>query len=60
MASGREKHLQAQYDVLGAALAERGVEIDRIKQAVKAFEVEVPSWLFGPFGGGRFGDDLSG
>jgi L-rhamnose isomerase/sugar isomerase len=26
--------------------------------AVKRFKVEVPSWLFGAFGGGRFGDYL--
>lgn len=24
--------------------------------AVKKFKVEIPSWIFGPFGGGRFGD----
>lgn len=24
--------------------------------AVKAFDVEIPSWIFGEFGGGRFGD----
>ena len=25
-------------------------------EAVERFQVEVPSWVFGPFGGGRFGD----
>ncbi|MBN1481389.1 sugar isomerase [candidate division KSB1 bacterium] len=25
-------------------------------QAVKNFSVEIPSWIFGPFGGGRFGE----
>ena len=25
-------------------------------QAVEKFQVEIPSWIFGPFGGGRFGD----
>ncbi|MBN2090207.1 L-rhamnose isomerase [candidate division KSB1 bacterium] len=25
-------------------------------EAVKKFEVEIPSWIFGEFGGGRFGD----
>lgn len=25
-------------------------------QAVKDFKLEIPSWIFGPFGGGRFGE----
>lgn len=25
-------------------------------EAVKQFKIEIPSWIFGPFGGGRFGD----
>ena len=25
-------------------------------EAVKHFKVEIPSWIFGPFGGGRFGE----
>jgi L-rhamnose isomerase/sugar isomerase len=32
---------------------------DRVNSAVEAverFQIEVPSWIFGPFGGGRFGD----
>lgn len=32
---------------------------DRVRavvDAVKRFKVEIPSWIFGPFGGGRFGD----
>ena len=32
---------------------------DRVRQAVdavKKFKVEIPSWIFGPFGGGRFGE----
>ncbi|MCB9501596.1 MAG: L-rhamnose isomerase [Deferribacteres bacterium] len=32
---------------------------DKVETAIKAvekFQVEVPSWIFGPFGGGRFGD----
>jgi L-rhamnose isomerase/sugar isomerase len=28
-------------------------------QAVEKFQVEVPSWIFGPFGGDRFGDYIS-
>ena len=33
--------------------------VDRVNSAVSAvekFKVEIPSWIFGPFGGGRFGD----
>ena len=30
--------------------------VSRTIEAVKQFEVEIPSWVFGPFGGGRFGD----
>ncbi|MCD6221100.1 hypothetical protein J7K25_02945, partial [bacterium] len=45
---------------------ERGIEqlkkefgeesIKKAIQFVKNFDVEVPSWVFGPFGGGRFGE----
>jgi L-rhamnose isomerase/sugar isomerase len=44
------------YRILGEELAEKGIEIEQVKEKVKAFEVEVPSWVFGEFGGGRFGD----
>lgn len=30
-------------------------KVDKAINAVKSFDVEVPSWIFGPFGGGRFG-----
>ncbi len=33
--------------------------IDKVNLAIEAvekFKVEIPSWIFGPFGGGRFGD----
>ena len=32
---------------------------DRVRaaiDAVKKFKIEIPSWIFGPFGGGRFGE----
>ncbi len=51
-----ENRLRERYRILSEELAERGTDIDRLKEAVKRFAVEVPSWLFGPFGGGRFGD----
>jgi len=43
----------------GLLLLRREFGSDPVKRAVegvKAFEVEVPSWAFGPFGGGRFGE----
>jgi len=42
------------YRLLGEDLAKRNIDIDAVKDAVSRFEVEVPSWAFGPFGGGRF------
>ncbi|MEA3485419.1 MAG: TIM barrel protein, partial [Candidatus Aerophobetes bacterium] len=37
--------------------AEFGEEkVEKAVEAVKGFEVEVPSWIFGVFGGGRFGE----
>lgn len=51
-----EQRARERYRILGEELAEAGIDIDRVKEKVKAFEVEVPSWVFGEFGGGRFGD----
>ncbi len=51
-----EKRAKEQYRILGERLDELGIDIDGVKDKVKAFEVEVPSWVFGEFGGGRFGD----
>lgn len=51
-----EKRVREHYRILGDQLAENGIEIDTVKEQVKAFTVEVPSWVFGEFGGGRFGD----
>ncbi|MFW5982704.1 MAG: L-rhamnose isomerase, partial [Candidatus Brocadiia bacterium] len=47
---------EKRYELLGEHLSRIGIEIDAVKEDVKQFEVEVPSWLFGEFGGGRFGD----
>ncbi len=55
MSSTNESRVRKTYEVLGAELAEGGIDIQQVKQAVDAFKVEVPSWLFGAFGGGRFG-----
>jgi L-rhamnose isomerase/sugar isomerase len=56
MTGASEEKIGEAYRVLGDRLAESGTDIDSVKERVKAFEVEVPSWVFGEFGGGRFGD----
>ena len=55
MAGASGRRLKERYKILGEELAERDIDIEEVKAKVKAFEVEVPSWVFGPFGGGRFG-----
>ena len=42
------------YDLLRKDLAKKGLDVDEVKDAVSRFSVEVPSWIFGVFGGGRF------
>jgi L-rhamnose isomerase/sugar isomerase len=49
------KQIEKQYQVMKELYAERDSDLDSVKEAVKRFEVEVPSWVFGAFGGGRFG-----
>jgi len=56
MASSLEKRIQQRYELLGEELDEKGINIEAVKEKVKTFQVEVPSWVFGEFGGGRFGD----
>jgi len=56
MCAMSEGWVRESYRVLGDKLSESGVDIDQVKEKVKDFEVEVPSWVFGEFGGGRFGD----
>jgi L-rhamnose isomerase/sugar isomerase len=45
--------LNADYEGLGAQLARRGIDIERISRAVAGFEVAIPSWGVGT-GGTRF------
>ena len=45
--------LDADYAALGAQLARRGIDIDRIAKAVATFAVAIPSWGVGT-GGTRF------
>ena len=54
----REK-ITVRYDVLGKNLAEKGIDIDKVKEKISKFTVEVPSWIFGVFGGGRFSGYVS-
>ncbi len=42
------------YDLLEKDLAEKGVDIEQVKDKISKFTVEIPSWIFGVFGGGRF------
>jgi len=56
MSPATESRAKERYRILGEELAARGLDIERVKAQVKAFAVEVPSWVFGAFGGGRFGD----
>lgn len=50
------KQTEKQYALMKEIYGERGVDIDAVKEQVKRFDIEVPSWVFGAFGGGRFGD----
>jgi L-rhamnose isomerase/sugar isomerase len=45
--------LQSDYEALGATLARRGVEIDKLKKKAAGFSLAVPSWGVGT-GGTRF------
>lgn len=48
------EEITARYDVLGKDLAKKGIDVEQVKEKVSKFTVEVPSWVFGVFGGGRF------
>jgi len=45
-----ENGIEHLINVFGKEKVERAIEY------VKNFDVEIPSWIFGPFGGGRFGE----
>lgn len=47
------------YEQLGRELSAKGIDINHIKKKLSNFNVEVPSWLFGTFGGGRFSGYLA-
>ncbi|MEM2111710.1 MAG: L-rhamnose isomerase [Candidatus Bathyarchaeia archaeon] len=54
MPKNDKQQLAEKYELLGEDLAEKGIDINQVKSKVSAFTVEVPSWIFGTFGGGRF------
>ncbi|MCD6324794.1 sugar isomerase, partial [Candidatus Bathyarchaeota archaeon] len=46
--------ISEKYDVLRRELEKKGIDIAEVKRKIENFKVEVPSWVFGAFGGGRF------
>ena len=48
------KQIASRYDLLRKDLAKKGLDADVAKHKISGFAVEVPSWVFGVFGGGRF------
>ena len=47
---------QIEYGIESLSLEFGKEVVDNAVKAVEEFKVEVPSWIFGKFGGGRFGD----
>ncbi len=50
----RQKDIEERYHILSKYLESKNIEIERVKKKLSEFSVEVPSWVFGRFGGGRF------
>jgi len=48
------EEVSERYEVLRRALEKRGIDVEEVKRRIGKFNVEVPSWVFGAFGGGRF------
>jgi len=46
--------ISEKYEVLRKDLEKKGVDVDEVKKKIENFNVEVASWIFGAFGGGRF------
>jgi len=42
------------YEILRKNLEKKGIDVEEVRRKIEKFEVEVPSWVFGAFGGGRF------
>lgn len=52
--SMNESLIKKEYELLKEKL--NYIDIDSVKEKVKSFQVEVPSWVFGYSAGGRFGE----
>jgi len=48
--------ISERYDVLVRDLEKKGIDATEVKKKIEEFTVEVPSWVFGAFGGGRFSE----
>jgi len=59
MPKNLKNDLDTKYELLGKDLAKKGIDIEQVKEKIKQFTVEAPSWIFGPFGGGRFSGYLA-
>jgi len=46
--------ISERYEILRKDLEKRGVDVEEVKKKIENFNVEIPSWVFGAFGGGRF------
>ncbi len=55
-AEGKMTEKQIEYGIEALKLEFGKDTVEKAVKAVEEFEVEVPSWVFGKFGGGRFGD----
>jgi len=51
---GGTVEISEKYEILRKDLEEKGIDVAEVKKKIENFNVEVPSWVFGAFGGGRF------
>jgi L-rhamnose isomerase/sugar isomerase len=54
MSKYSKEEIIERYSLLQKDLAKKGIDIDKVKEKISNFTVEVPSWIFGAFGAGRF------
>jgi len=48
--------ISERYEILRKDLEKKGIDVAEVKKKIENFNVEVPSWVFGAFGGGRFSE----
>jgi len=51
---GGTTEISEKYEILRKDLEKKGIDVAEVKKKIENFNVEVPSWVFGAFGGGRF------